>query len=235
MRSAGRGSSTLIVPPKRRVTACRNCALVRHPRGRAEDIAEVTCHVHQAAIDVLGPVTDPKTVHQAKVSMGTVLGLIAVHGVANLDAFERYALTDPKVAAFRAKVRMVRDAEIDALYPKRWIGKLTAISTLGRTLEARMDEQKGDPGNTLTAAEIEAKAIRLAGFRNGASAEQMRELIGAIWNFDNGEVDSEVSKLNSHHDANYLGLGDKIEEISLISLHGISRVCIVERSMKKRP
>jgi 2-methylcitrate dehydratase PrpD len=155
--------------------------LMQRENLRAEDLTEVTCHVHQAAIDVLGPVTNPKTVHQAKFSMGTVLGLIAVHGVADLDAFERHALTDPKVAAFRNKVRMVRDAEVDALYPKRWVGKISATSTLGRTLTARVDEPKGDPGNTLTAGELEAKAIRLAGFRNGATAEEMRVLISRIW------------------------------------------------------
>jgi 2-methylcitrate dehydratase PrpD len=153
--------------------------LMQRENLQADDITEVTCHVHQAAIDVLGPVTDPKTVHQAKFSMGTVLGLIAVHGVADLDAFERYALTDPRVAAFRNKVRMVRDAEVDALYPKRWVGKLTATSTLGRSLSARVDEPKGDPGNTLTAAEIEAKAMRLAAFRGAATEAEMRTLIAA--------------------------------------------------------
>ncbi|MDQ7246421.1 MmgE/PrpD family protein [Dongia sedimenti] len=158
--------------------------LMQRENLRADDIAEVTCHVHQAAIDVLGPVTDPKTVHQAKFSMGTVLGLIAVHGVADLDAFERYALTDPRVAAFRSKVRMVRDDEVDALYPKRWVGKLTATSTLGRTLEARVDEPKGDPGNTLTPDEIEAKAIRLAQFRDGASADEMRSWITRVCALD---------------------------------------------------
>jgi 2-methylcitrate dehydratase PrpD len=158
--------------------------LMQRENLRADDIAEVTCHVHQAAIDVLGPVTDPKTVHQAKFSMGTVLGLIAVHGAADLDAFERHALTDPKVAAFRAKVRIVRDTEVDALYPKRWVGKLTATSTLGRTLTARVDEPKGDPGNTLTRAEIEAKAIRLAAFRAGATADELAERIAQIWEMD---------------------------------------------------
>jgi 2-methylcitrate dehydratase PrpD len=158
--------------------------LMQRENLRAEDIAEVTCHVHQAAIDVLGPVTDPKTVHQAKFSMGTVLGLIAVHGVADLDAFERHALTDPKVAAFRDKVRMLRDAEVDALYPKRWVGKISATSTLGRTLEARVDEPKGDPGNTLTPAEIETKATRLAAFRQGASGDEMEGLISKVSTLD---------------------------------------------------
>jgi 2-methylcitrate dehydratase PrpD len=167
--------------------------LMQRENLRAEDIAEVTAHVHQAAIDVLGPVTDPKTVHQAKFSMGTVLGLIAVHGVADLDAFERHALTDPKVAAFRNKVHMVRDAEVDSLYPKRWVGKLTAKSTLGRTLEARVDEPKGDPGNTLTSAELEAKAIRLGGFQGAASHSEMRALIEQIWGMGDANTVFSVS------------------------------------------
>lgn len=162
--------------------------LMQRENLKADDIAEVTAHVHQAAIDVLGPVTDPKTVHQAKFSMGTVLGLIAVHGVADLDAFERHALTDPKVAAFRSKVRMVRDAEVDALYPKSWVGKLTATSTLGRMLEARVDEPKGDPGNTLTPDEIEAKAIRLAQFRDGARADEMRSWITRVCALDDPDA-----------------------------------------------
>jgi 2-methylcitrate dehydratase PrpD len=33
--------------------------------------------VHQGAIDVLGPVVKPATVHQSKFSMGTVLALVA--------------------------------------------------------------------------------------------------------------------------------------------------------------
>ncbi len=165
--------------------------LMQRENLRAEDIAEVTCHVHQAAIDVLGPVTDPKTVHQAKFSMGTVLGLIAVHGVADLDAFERYAMIDPKVATFRSRVRMVCDAEVDALYPRRWVGKISALSALGRTLEARVDEPKGDPGNTLTAAEIEAKAVRLAAFHSSATTDEIRMLIARIWDIA-GEGWSEI-------------------------------------------
>ncbi len=73
------------------------------------DIAQVTARVHQAAIDVLGPVTNPQTVHQAKFSMGTVLGLIAVHGKAGLMEFERHALGDQEVAHFRGRVAMAMD------------------------------------------------------------------------------------------------------------------------------
>jgi 2-methylcitrate dehydratase PrpD len=150
----------------------------------ADDIVEVITGVHQAAIDVLGGVIDPTTVHQAKFSMGSVLGLIAVHGVADLDSFERHVLGDARVARFRSKVRMERDEEVDSLYPRRWIGKVCVTTRDGRQLTSRVDEPKGDPGNSLARAELEAKAIRLAGFHNGATASEMRTMIERIWTMD---------------------------------------------------
>jgi 2-methylcitrate dehydratase PrpD len=159
-------------------------ALMRREGLGAGDIARVVTHVHQGAIDVLGAVDIPQTVHQAKFSMGTVLGLIAVHGVADLDAFERHALADGSVAAFRSKVRMEFDPEVDALYPKQWVGKVSVATADGRELFSRVDEPKGDPGNTLARQELEAKAVRLAEFRGAATADEMRSYMERIWALD---------------------------------------------------
>lgn len=147
----------------------------------AESIAGVVTHVHQGAIDVLGPVVEPRTVHQSKFSMGTVLALIALRHSASLDEFET-ALDDAAVAAFRDQVTMVLDAEVDSAYPARWIGKVTVHTTDGRTLCGRVDEPKGDPGNTLSRTELEDKAYRLAEFGGVASKADMAAAIDVIWN-----------------------------------------------------
>ena len=159
-------------------------ALMQREGLRHNDIAEVTARVHQGAIDVLGPVVNPQTIHQAKFSMGTVLGLIAVHGKAGLMEFERHALSDRQVAAFRGKVGMVLDDEVNAAYPRQWIGKVEVRTTDGRSLSAHVDVPKGDPGNSLTHQEIEDKALFLAQFRDGASAEEMRRAIARIWHLE---------------------------------------------------
>jgi 2-methylcitrate dehydratase PrpD len=146
---------------------------------RAEDIAAVTAHVHQGAIDVLGPVVDPQTVHQSKFSMGTVLGLVAVHGRAGPTDFDAH-WQDAGVAAFRERVAMRLDPEIDQAYPARWIGKVTVRTNDGRGIDARIDDPKGDPGNPLSRAEIEDKAERLAAYRDGASRAEIVRAIERI-------------------------------------------------------
>lgn len=148
----------------------------------AAQISQVQTHVHQGAIDVLGRVTVPATVHQAKFSMGTVLGLIAVHGKAGLPEFHELALTDPAVAAFRDKVSMTLDPEVDSAYPQRWLGRVTVTTTDGRTLHGAIDEPKGDPGNTLSRAELADKFQRLAHFSGARTPAQANRLIEQVWN-----------------------------------------------------
>ncbi len=144
------------------------------------DLARVVTHVHQGAIDVLGPVVNPATVHQSKFSMGTVLGLVARFGHAGLVEFDKHFQEDLTVA-LRDKVVMALDAEVDAAYPRRWIGKVTVTTIDGRVLQGRVDEPKGDPGNTLSRDEITAKAQRLAAFSGGASEAEMARAIDALW------------------------------------------------------
>ncbi|MDH5205979.1 MAG: MmgE/PrpD family protein, partial [Hylemonella sp.] len=144
------------------------------------DVKRVTTLVHQGAIDVLGPVTDPQTVHQSKFSMGTVLALVAVLGRAGLTEFDA-SFRQAEVVAFRDKVVMELDAEVDGAYPARWIGKVRLETHDGRVLEGRVDEPKGDPGNTLSRAELEDKALRLAQYHGGATEAEMRAAMAQLW------------------------------------------------------
>lgn len=146
-----------------------------------EQIAKVVTRVHQGAIDVLGRVVKPTTVHQAKFSMGAVLGLIAVHGSAQLIEFRDLALTDPAVDTFREKVSMELDPEVDAAYPGRWLGRVIVTTMDGRTLIAAIDEPKGDPGNTLSRPELEAKFQRLLAFSGARTEAQGKALIARVW------------------------------------------------------
>ena len=60
-------------------------------------------------------------------------------------------------------------------------GKVTVTTRDGRTLRGRVDEPKGDPGNTLTREEIGAKFERLAAFSQAADANEARRLLANAW------------------------------------------------------
>ncbi len=133
----------------------------------------MVAHVHQGAIDVLGPVVNPQTVHQSKFSMGTVLALIA-RQAAPAWPNSTPAWTTPGVATFRGRVEMELDPEVDGAYPQRWIGKVTVYTRDGRKLHSRVDEPKGDPGNTLSRAEIEDKTLSLGRYAGAATEAELR-------------------------------------------------------------
>ncbi len=155
--------------------------LMRQHQLQADDIVRVTAHVHQGAIDVLGPVTDPQTVHQSKFSMGFVLAMIATLGRAALADFTEKSIKNNNLRKFHDRVSMVLDKDIDAAYPRRWIGRVSVKTVDGRTLECRVETPKGDPGNTLSRAELEDKALRLAGYSGAATADEMKTLMARIW------------------------------------------------------
>jgi 2-methylcitrate dehydratase PrpD len=148
--------------------------------------------VHGAAIDVLGPVSDPRTIHQSKFSMGFVLAMIAITGSAGIDDFTEEALEDPALRRFSERVEMIFDPEIDAAYPQRWIGLVEIETTGGEHITSRVDVPKGDPENTLSREELEEKARNLAAFQGGASDAEMDRIIGRVWSLD---LESEVRNL----------------------------------------
>jgi len=156
-------------------------ALMQEHKLKPDDIVTLTAHVHQGALDVLGPVTDPQTIHQSKFSMGFVLALIANLGRAGLADFTDAALREKQVRAFHDKVKMVLDPEVDGAYPKRWLGRVSVTLKDGRTLEKKITSPKGDPDNVLSRPELEDKAIRLAGYTGGATDAEMRRVIARAW------------------------------------------------------
>ncbi len=156
-------------------------ALMQREHLKHQQISAVITRVHQGAIDVLGRVTVPQSVHQAKFSMGTVLGLIAVHGKAGLPEFHQLALTDPAVSGFRYKVTMQLDTEVDCTYPQRWLGRIDVHTTDGRLMSGAIDSPKGDPDNSLSRAELEDKFRRLLAFAGALGSDHAGVLIERVW------------------------------------------------------
>jgi 2-methylcitrate dehydratase PrpD len=140
--------------------------------------------VHQAALDVLGPATEARTIHQAKFSMGFVLACIAVYGHAGVTDFNEQTLQDPRLREFAGRVEMVLDPEVDSAYPARWLGKVEVETIDGREFSGRVEVPRGDPGNSLTRADLHEKAHRLAAFGGDVSAGELDTVLDRLWALD---------------------------------------------------
>lgn len=162
-------------------------AIQRHEiKDPLRDVKRVTARVHQGAIDVLGPVDalpapGPKSVHAAKFSMKSTLALIALKRGASLTDFRDHALGDPDVLAFRERVGMRLDPEVDAAYPKRWLGRVEVELRGGTVVEGVCDEPKGDPGNTLGRRELSDKFLRLVSYAGDLGEAEGEAILYWCW------------------------------------------------------
>lgn len=151
----------------------------------ADDIQHVNARTYQAAIDVLGPAEAARTVHQSKFSMGFVLGVIATKGSAHITDFTEEALKDQDIRRFQERVEMTLDNEIEAHHPHKWIGLIEVITSDGRKISKRIDEPKGDPGNSLSRQEISTKAFRMIQFaQSQITRSQLDAILTRGWNLD---------------------------------------------------
>lgn len=146
-----------------------------------QDVENVTVYVYKAARDVLGAVDVPRSVHQAKFSMGFVLSLILHRGSAGVADFSDESIAEPELLDSARRVRMQVDPEIDAAYPAAWGARVEIVTRDGRSLSAFVDCPKGDPGNPLSRQELERKVTNLAQHFAVCEAEDMARAIADIW------------------------------------------------------
>ena len=147
-----------------------------HPFAPAR-IVRITARVYQAAVDVLGTVERPRSIHQSKFSMGFVLALIARDGRAGVHQFTEAALDDPELLRLHDVVNMQVDPQVEARYPQEWSARVEVELDDGRLLRGSQACPKGDPDNPLSQAEIEHKFRSLCEFGGAVSAGEADALL----------------------------------------------------------
>lgn len=120
----------------------------------------------------------PTTVPEAKFSLQHSVAVALIHGDAGLDRFEPAALTDPDIAALRARVSGAVADDLTAAYPARFGARL--IATAGG-VEHRTEalDALGDPENPLSPDAMRDKARALMAW-GGMSPDAAEALIAAV-------------------------------------------------------
>jgi len=134
--------------------------------------AEVRCVVAGISRVVerqTGFVYRPTTVLNAQMSLRYNVAVALVDGQALIDQFTEERIVDPVVCDLASRVDVEVDPEMDAVYPGRYAGIVTIELRDGRRLTRRVDYSKGMPENRMSAADIAAKCLSLAGAAVGST------------------------------------------------------------------
>jgi len=120
----------------------------------------------------------PRSVVDAQFSMPFGAACAIVRGRASIHEHAPASLDDPVLRSVMERVECVRDAELDARYPRRWPAWVEVRTRDGRTLVARVDHPRGDPENPLSRDERVAKVADLVG--DALPAGRLEEIVATV-------------------------------------------------------
>jgi 2-methylcitrate dehydratase PrpD len=110
-----------------------------------------------------------------------MLAVSVVRGRCSPWEFQPYLLEDAAVLGLAERVEVVPAADLSASYPASW-GARVEVTTHSGTVRAERRDARGDPGHDLSAAELVAKFVTLAGPSLGD--EPARDLAEALLHAD---------------------------------------------------
>ena len=124
---------------------------------------------------------EPRTPAEARFSVQHAVAVTLARGAPDLSAFEMEAVTDPGIAALRARVAVTADAAFTARFPQHY-GAMISGEAGGHTLKAEARDALGDPDQPMTDAQLRAKAVMLltAGGYTQAAAARLCDLTLAL-------------------------------------------------------
>lgn len=123
----------------------------------AADVVHLDIATYETAL-TFADAPRPASPHAARFSLQHGVAVALLKGYFGLTDSAPEAIDTPSVAALRAKVRVAPDAELSAIYPRRFPARLQATLRDGSVKTVMVASAKGDPENPMTTAEIHDKA-----------------------------------------------------------------------------
>lgn len=137
-------------------------ALMREHRLGLDQIDHVLAGVADVVIRQTGFDYQADTVLNAQMSLQYNIAIALADGQALLEQFTPARIQDPAVFALAQRVRIERDAELDAIYPAVYAGRVTLVLKDGRRLASCVKYSKGMPENPMALDDIVRKYRSLA-------------------------------------------------------------------------
>ena len=145
-------------------------AIMDEQKLKPEDIDYIVAGVSKVVNTQTGFVYRPSTVLNAQMSLRYNIAVAIMDRKAYLEQFSEERIKEPQVCNLASRVRVEIDADMDAVYPELYAGKVTIVTKDGKRHTKRVDYSKGMPENAMHRAELEDKFISLAGLAIGQPA-----------------------------------------------------------------
>ena len=163
-----------------------HAALELRPQiGDMSHIQSLDIHSFDAAVDIIGKDPEkwrPKTRETADHSLPYCTAVALTDGNVTLDSFSDQRLRDETLLALVAKIKVHRDANLTARYPRGIPNRLEVTLADGRKFVAENEFPRGHDQNPMTDLEVEAKFQRMAA--GLLDVAQSRKILDLCWRFD---------------------------------------------------
>ena len=167
------------------LTAMMKC--VKENGIKASEVAEIKVEVIARAADILGDPHKyrPDSKETADHSLPYCMAVGLVDGMVTPLQFKEERVMDKSLIPVMDKVKVVANAEFEALFPKFQPSRVTITTTGGKSFAKRVDVPKGDPRDPMTEEEIGVKFRALG--KDVVGEERCRELAKVIMGLEREE------------------------------------------------
>jgi 2-methylcitrate dehydratase len=125
----------------------------------ADDVESILVETTTRGADILSDPSKyaPKTRETADHSLPYVVAVAVADGNVLPSSFSDKKLADPRILELLGKIKVVADAEIDALFPQVKRARVRITTKDGQCYSNQVDHAKGSPQNPMSDADIIAK------------------------------------------------------------------------------
>lgn len=153
--------------------------------GNIRNVAAIDIHTFNAAVDIIGKDPEkwrPKTRETADHSLPYCTAVALADGMVTLAQFAPERFTDTKLLDLVSRVKVHRDAGLNARYPTGIPNRVTVTLTNGKKLVREVEFPRGHARNPMTDAEVEQKFRSLVEPRYGK--EKASRTLAECWQLD---------------------------------------------------
>lgn len=156
----------------------------------AGDVERVRVHTAGSVVVQCGFEYQAASVVQAQMSLKYIVAVTLIEGSAHLAQFTEDKISDPLILELARRVEVLRDPDIDRVYPERYANRVECILKDGQRFEFRVDFARGAGEKPLAFADVAEKFRSLS-----AEAIPSEKASRIVWRVENLENEGNIQEL----------------------------------------